>query len=290
MKSASKLTLGTLLSVREVILTQNLTYAAERLGVSQSAVSQQIDRFEKLTGLRVASRNGNSMNVASGHLKSVILEAAAALTELRNLAMFQEPSRIRLGICSYLGASYCQNEKVFRELWENYSLQIAGSATLMDLFQRGELDIVIRPMFHHERELELAVDVPILWVLPKEKREFEGTQKNTDSRKLILEASPSPFQHYVEGELDRTCSNRSVLACVDDLWSRQRLATANSAYFFIPSFASPALSSSSFTTSHFSNSASIRYGFFSNDKRVPLNTALSLFDGVSAQFSQSLPT
>ena len=57
------LTLGMIRAVSEAVRTRSMTEAALVLGVSQSAVTQQVNKFEVLTGLKVLSRVGNTLFV-----------------------------------------------------------------------------------------------------------------------------------------------------------------------------------------------------------------------------------
>ncbi len=57
------LTLGMVRAVSEALRTRSMTEAALILGVSQSAITQQVGKFEAVTGVKVMSRVGNTLFV-----------------------------------------------------------------------------------------------------------------------------------------------------------------------------------------------------------------------------------
>ncbi|MGH2450966.1 MAG: LysR family transcriptional regulator [Candidatus Limnocylindria bacterium] len=153
--------------------------AAERLGYTQSAVSQQIAALERLVGHRLVERPGGPRPVSLTEAGDLLLRHAAGIVARlqaaqADLTAFAEGSAgtLRIGTYQSVGARVLpQVLRDFREAWPKVEIHLSESADdggLLELVERGELDLcfVMLPVEQGPFEsLELMRDPHVL-VLP----------------------------------------------------------------------------------------------------------------------------
>jgi len=125
--------------------------AAERLGYTQSAVSQQIQALERVVGQRLVERPGGPRRVSLTEAGELLLRHAAGIVARlqaaqADLAAFAEGSAgtLRVGTFQSVGARVLPRLlRTFTETWPDVSIQLTEAAddgALLDLVERGELD------------------------------------------------------------------------------------------------------------------------------------------------------
>jgi DNA-binding transcriptional LysR family regulator len=153
--------------------------AADRLGYTQSAVSQQVAALERIVGQRLVERPGGPRPVSLTEAGDLLLRHAAGIVARlqaaqADLAAFAEGSAgtLRVGTYQSVGARVLPGLlREFRESWPKVAIQLTESADdghLLDLVERGELDLcfVMLPVGEGPFEtLELMRDPHVL-VLP----------------------------------------------------------------------------------------------------------------------------
>ena len=153
--------------------------AAERLGYTQSAVSQQIAALERIVGQRLVERPGGPRPVSLTEAGDLLLRHAAGIVARlqaaqADLAAFAEGSAgtLRVGTYQSVGARVLPRLlREFRESWPKVDIQLTEAADdghLLDLVERGELDLcfVMLPVEEGPfATLELMSDPHVL-VLP----------------------------------------------------------------------------------------------------------------------------
>jgi molybdate transport repressor ModE-like protein len=153
--------------------------AAERLGYTQSAVSQQIQALERVVGQRLVERPGGPRRVSLTEAGELLLRHAAGIVARlqaaqADLAAFAEGSvgTLRVGTFQSVGARVLPRLlRKFTETWPDVSVQLTEAAddgALLDAVERGELDFAFVMLPGEEgpfESLELMRD-PYVVVLP----------------------------------------------------------------------------------------------------------------------------
>ncbi len=153
--------------------------AAERLGYTQSAVSQQMQALERAVGQQLVERPGGPRKVSlteAGelllrHADEIVARLQAAQADMAALAE-GSAGTLRVGTYQSVGARVLPRLlREFTDAWPGVSVQLTESAddgALLDLVERGELDctFVMLPAVDGPFEtLELMRD-PYVAVLP----------------------------------------------------------------------------------------------------------------------------
>lgn len=126
--------------------------AAERLGYTQSAVSQQIAALERVVGQRLIERPGGPRRVSTTEAGELLLRHAAGIVARlhaaqADLASFAAGAAGTLHVGTYqsVGARVLpQLMREFHEAWPRVEIQLTESADdggLLELIERGELDL-----------------------------------------------------------------------------------------------------------------------------------------------------
>lgn len=145
--------------------------AAESLGYTQSAISQQIGRLERLVGQRLVERPGGprpvTLTVAGrilvGHTNAIVARLDSARADLAAFAE-GESGVLRIGCYQSVGARLLPRIlHEFRASWPQVKVELTEAEDdeeLLHLIERGELDLtfVVYPMvpgpFAHRELLE----------------------------------------------------------------------------------------------------------------------------------------
>src|SRR5918994_5110584 len=155
--------------------------AAERLGYTQSAVSQQIQALERVVGQRLVERPGGPRRVSLTEAGELLLRHAAGIVARlqaaqADLAAFAEGSAgtLRVGTFQSVGARVLPRLlRTFTETWPDVAVQLTEAAddgALLDAVERGELDFTFVMLPAEEgpfESLELMRD-PYVVVLPSD--------------------------------------------------------------------------------------------------------------------------
>jgi DNA-binding transcriptional LysR family regulator len=153
--------------------------AAERLGYTQSAVSQQIAALERIVGQRLVERPGGPRPVSLTEAGALLLSHAAGIVARlqaaqADLAAFAAGAAgtLRIGTYQSVGARVLpQLMREFREAWPKVEIQLTESAddgSLLELVERGELDLsfVMLPVDEGPFETVELMQDPHVLVLP----------------------------------------------------------------------------------------------------------------------------
>jgi DNA-binding transcriptional LysR family regulator len=261
--------------VREVLAQKSVTMAANRLGITQPAVSQHVARFEKLTGIQVLVRSGNTVNVRSDLVTSLIHAIVEAEAGLIRLSQGEAVAALRLGICDDLAAYYCGSERKALSFSGDASIHVTRERDLIDLLSRGELDVVIRPLFHYEQEAEMVVNVPLTWIAAQRARFAADPQQPLP---IIRQTGMSPYAYYVEQQL-KQMGPYTIVAHIDDHMTRMHFVSSGLACALVPDFLGNALAASG-KAALLPSTAVIRYGLFFNARTASFGAAARIFEQV----------
>jgi DNA-binding transcriptional LysR family regulator len=156
------------LAALEAVATEgSFGRAAEKLGYTQSAVSQQIATLERIVGERLVERPGGPRPVTLteagrillGHAESIVARLQAAQADLAALAS-GEAGSLHVGTFQSVGAKILPEVmRRFRAAWPDVEIELREShldSELTDGVERGELDVAF---------VQLPVDNPSLETL-----------------------------------------------------------------------------------------------------------------------------
>lgn len=171
--------------------TGSFTKASQRIGRSQSAVSQQISKLENLLDKELFKR-GKTLSLTNEG--EIFLSYAKQIFKLHREALeyFKEPElkgEVRFGIPEDFASVFLYDVLTeFVQIHPRISLHIECdlSLNLFDKFQKNKLDLVVVKM-HPPKEMKLGVE------LPSENLSWVGDSKNLNkSKSLPLVLSPKP--------------------------------------------------------------------------------------------------
>lgn len=281
-----RLSLGTIRCVHEVLTCKSVTVAAERIGISQSAVSQQIARFEKLSGLPIIVRNGTQLTICSDEVARLILTMMEPIDIMRGLALGKGQGRLRLGICNHIAAHFSRDIERYIELGKEFDLHIGRPSSISEMFGHGDLDVVIRPLFHHEGEIDFMFDIPLVWIASGDFEKQQGNSIPASPLPVILDATLSPYSYYAERSLREAQIQYKVASRTDDNLVRMHLVSAGLGCTAIPKFtASIASNREIIVLSNVPETSRIRFGLFYNKKKIQYKMANRIFDDISVDLA-----
>jgi DNA-binding transcriptional LysR family regulator len=154
--------------------------AAERLGYTQSAVSQQIAALERIVGLRLIERPGGPRPISLTEAGRILLRHAEAI-QARLLAAKADMSaleagdagRLRVGTFQSVGAKVIP--RLLRRFSESHPLveivlrESPDEGELLEMIERGDLDLTF-------------------WTLPVESGPYESVELLRDPYVLVVPA------------------------------------------------------------------------------------------------------
>lgn len=198
--SLDTVTIQCFLAVAE---TQSFTKAAERVGRTQSAISQQIAKLENLVEKQLINRGRELSLTPDGEL---FLGYAKRIYELHreSLDHFKAPElhgELRFGLPEDFAAIFLSDILVeFSRLHPRVMLNVECDLTLnlINRFKKGELDLILIKT-HHLNQIEDGFEVwdePVEWVGKK-----DLLPKLTEDTVIPLVLSPAPCV-YRENVLD----------------------------------------------------------------------------------------
>ncbi|HEY7561832.1 MAG TPA: LysR family transcriptional regulator [Gaiellaceae bacterium] len=173
-----------LAALQAVAEEESFGRAAERLGYTQSAVSQQIQALERIVGQRLVERPGGPRRVSLTEAGELLLRHAAGIVARlqaaqADLAAFAEGSAgtLRIGTFQSVGARVLPLLlREFTNAWPDVSVQLTEGTDdgfLLELVERGELDLAFV-------------------MLPVEEGPFETREAMVDPHVLVVQ-SDSPL-------------------------------------------------------------------------------------------------
>ena len=223
--------------------------AAESLGYTQSAISQQIQTLERLVGERLLERPGGPRAVSlteAGrlllrHAEAVVARLQAAQADMSALAS-GEGGRLRIGTFQSVGARVLPAVmRRFTAAWPHVTVELTESSSdeeLLRFVERGELDLAFAmpPLFEGPFEsLELLAD-PYVLLVPAEHDLAAATRASlTDVGDLTLIGNRAcRSTALAEGELAQRGVHLDVAFRSDDNGTVQGLVGAGFGAALVP--------------------------------------------------------
>jgi DNA-binding transcriptional LysR family regulator len=174
-----------LLALLAVVETGTFSAAADQLGYTQSAVSQQVATLERIVGAAVFERPGGRRPVrltAAGqvlltHGRAVIARVGSAAADLRALAA-GDRGELRVGTMPSVGTKVLPRLlRDFRAQWPGIELVLResrGSADLVQAVETGDIDVTFLDIGPHPTgslQVQPLLDDPMVLLAPAEAAE-----------------------------------------------------------------------------------------------------------------------
>lgn len=184
--------------------TGSFTQAATRLGLGQSTVTQHIQRLEKALGRRLVARDTHQVRLtAEGE---ALLGYAQGIMELNGKvsALFSESrlrGRLRLGVSEDVVANRLTGilEDFIRlHPLVDLELTVALSASLYQMQETGDLDLVLAKRHIGETHGRLLYREPLVWLA----RDPAFILSRNDALPLIAFPQPSITRRVAQEALD----------------------------------------------------------------------------------------
>jgi DNA-binding transcriptional LysR family regulator len=169
-----------LLALVAVVETGTFSEAAEQLGYTQSAVSQQVGTLERIVGAPLFERPGGRRPVrltAAGerlltHARAVLARVSSAAADLRALAS-GEQGELRMGTLPSVGTKVLPRLLgAFRAQWPGIEIVLHESrdcAELIRAVETGDIDVTFIDIGPYETgplEVRPLLDDPMVFVAP----------------------------------------------------------------------------------------------------------------------------
>jgi DNA-binding transcriptional LysR family regulator len=169
-----------LLALVAVVETGTFSEAAEQLGYTQSAVSQQVGTLERIVGTPLFERPGGRRPVrltTAGerlltHARAVLARVSSAAADLRALAS-GEQGELRVGTLPSVGTKILPRLLgAFRAEWPGIEIVLRESrdcAELIRAVETGDVDVTFIDIGPYETgplEVRLLLDDPMVFVAP----------------------------------------------------------------------------------------------------------------------------
>jgi DNA-binding transcriptional LysR family regulator len=169
-----------LLALVAVVETGTFSRAAEQLGYTQSAVSQQVGTLERIVGTPLFERPGGPRPVrltAAGevlltHARAVLTRVSSAATDLRALAS-GEQGELRVGTLPSIGTKVLPRLLgTFRAEWPGIQIVLRESRDCADLIhavETGDIDVTFVDIGPYETgplHVRPLLDDPMVFVAP----------------------------------------------------------------------------------------------------------------------------
>jgi DNA-binding transcriptional LysR family regulator len=239
-----------LLALVTVVETGTFSAAAEELGYTQSAVSQQVGILERIVGASLFERPGGRRPVqltAAGemlliHARAVIARVSAAAADLRALASGQQ-GELRVGTLPSVGTKVLPSLlRSFRAEWPGIQIVLRESRESADLIhdvETGEIDVTfidIGPYETGSLEVRRLLDDPMVLVAPAEAPEAGRRAVSIDDvAHLPMIGTRNPgCRQIIDNAFRQAAVLPSYLFRSDDTPTIQGLVGSGLAYAVLP--------------------------------------------------------
>jgi DNA-binding transcriptional LysR family regulator len=246
----SGLELRHLLALVAVVETGTFSAAAEQLGYTQSAVSQQVGTLERMVGAPLFERPGGRRPVrltAAGqmlltHARAVIARVSAAAADLRALAS-GEQGELRVGTLPSFGTKVLPRLlATFRAEWPGVQIVLResrGSADLIHAVETGDIDVTFIDIGPHETgplQVRRLLDDPMVLVAPAGASEAGRVSVSIDNvAHLPMIGTRNPgCRRIIDDAFRRAAVQPTYVFRSDDTPTIQGLVGSGMAYAVLP--------------------------------------------------------
>jgi len=160
------LTLGMIRAVSEAVRTRSMTEAALVLGVSQSAVTQQVNKFEVLTGLKVLSRVGNTLFVEREDVAN-LMERISVLSAHMDRILQDGSRKQTLALPYSISALITVDPALAAWTADRFHCEAMGFRDLAHHCGQNAFNFVLRPLRPRETEFDYQFECQFQMLRPQ---------------------------------------------------------------------------------------------------------------------------
>lgn len=164
---SSGLTLGTIRAVAEALRTRSMTEAALVLGVSQSAVTQQVSKFEAQTGVKILRRVGNTLFIEREDIADLMERITVLSQRMERLVQDKTPSKATLALPSAIAALIAVHPELSAWTAERFRTEILSFKDLAKQRAQNTFDYLLRPLRPREADIDYQFDCQFQMLKPR---------------------------------------------------------------------------------------------------------------------------
>lgn len=153
------LSFATLRAAEAVIDTRSLTGAAQKLGISQPAVSMHLGRLERAIGTPLIKKLGNRI-IVKEEISGLIRQMLNLERRLRTVGYEKNVSKLKVGICTYTAPLLLGGLGRLGKIKETVSWRISDSRRLEEMYDLGQVDAAFRALYPNEMGPDLSATTP----------------------------------------------------------------------------------------------------------------------------------
>lgn len=236
MKAADRISLGTIQVVQDVLHTKSMTLSARRMGMSQPAITQHVQKFEKLIGSKLFVRNGNTYSTVDHQLVDIVNELTELIGRLGGVSSKQYLRKPKLAIPSDLIATLNQVPYSALKLASSFCLTF-GNFRQLFLDPTG-IDFVFRPLYEKEPSVQFTCEKLYRWKWPVG---WSSSGVVPQVIPVILPTNNCPIGKYSEDALFKSGRKYTDALRIDDTVLRSSAVDSEMGCALLPSEMVPKL-------------------------------------------------
>lgn len=152
-QSRAVLTLGMIRAVTVALQTRSMTEAALVLGISQSAVTQYVNKFEMITGMRIMNRVGNNLFVEREDIAELMEKITDLSQQMERLVQARAP-KTTLALPFSIAALVTVHPALAGWIAERFHCETMTFKELIRQSGRNSFDLIIRPLRERESDID----------------------------------------------------------------------------------------------------------------------------------------
>ena len=223
----------------------NLSQTADKLHVSQSALSSQIKQLEETTGTQLFSREGRRLTLTEAGRRALsyaddIFQRGEELESLLTQGQAAGPDRISIGVLSTMSRNFVDEfiQPLLRRSGIRYSLEALGQTNLLNALANHRLDLILTNVEVAASEqrfwqTRLLDHQPVAIVGPGGDARKRFPRDYTDSR-WVLPMTDSPIRSGFDGFCAQHQFVPDIVAEANDMAMLRLLARDTGALAVIP--------------------------------------------------------
>lgn len=282
------LSFATLRAAEAVIDTRSLTGAAQKLGISQPAISMHLGRLEKAIGTPLIKKLGNRILIKE-EISDLIRQMLELERRLRTVGHEKNVSKLKVGVCTYCAPLFLGELGRLGKTGDLVSWRIADSKRLEEMYDRGQIDAAFRALYPSELGPDLTTECTMRWIGGRAVR-AQVQRADGGVLPVVLANPQSPVGAASRDWLRRRGVQYDVLGEVDDVMTAIRLVADGAALSPLPGFVFDGRESVLEECGEtLPGGMDIRYGMFFDDKRFNLRLALDIFELLQDELHRITP-
>lgn len=287
MHKQDRLSFATLRAAEAVIDTKSLTGAAQKLGISQPAISMHLSRLEKAIGTPLIKKLGNRI-VIKEEISGLIRQMLELERRLRTVGYEQNSSKLRIGVCNYCAPLFLDGLGQLGKIRDLVSWRIADSKRLEEMYEDGQIDAAFRALYPTELGPDLVTEYTLHWVGARSLA--DRPKQSVETIPLVLSNPHSPVGEASRDWLREHNVSYEVLGEVDDIMTAIKLVSGGAAYSLLPGFMLGGNDSALEDCAEaLPGGLEVRYGMFFDERRFNLRMALDIFELLQGELHRVSP-